>query len=83
MDEPKISVQMVITDWDWREDSRPELKIDDNHKTSALYIGNNFVADLDGRDTGELVLILEVYRDIFAKGVELLMEPNERMTCNE
>lgn len=72
MSKPEISTQVVITDWDWKETSRPELRLDDNSRTSALYIGDTLVADIDGKDKEDLLGSLESYRDIFAKGLEIL-----------
>ena len=82
MERNKISMQTIITDWGWREDCRPELKLDDNHKSSALYIGNNFVADIDGKDSDELINLLEGYRDIFAQGVKFIQQ-NDKVEFQE
>lgn len=63
----------LITDWDWNEDSRPELLIDDDVKSALLKVPGHESIEISGSGSDPSLCLrqqLSGYRDIFTKALE-------------
>ena len=67
----KPSIETRITFWDWEETSRPELRLLSDNE-AVIDVGGSSVVELVGKDRGEIVNLLEGWRDIIQAGIDLL-----------
>ena len=69
----KISVETLITDWDWSVSTRPTLLLSDAE--ASLYVGSldrSPDTTVEASDINGLLSLLEGYRDIFATACDVL-----------
>ena len=75
-----VTVEILITDYDWNETSRPALTISSDFKFANLYVGGTKAmmdlpcVEIIASDEEELRLLLEGYRDIFEAALQVLKE---------
>ena len=70
--ESNISEYHTITDFEWTEDARLELRIHVKDKLVEINVGPHHYIDVNDSTLNGVISQLEGWRDIFSAGVEYL-----------
>lgn len=74
MKKSDVTIETLITIYDWSDEARPELRIEPENNFVCVSIGGSEWFDIASEDRGDFIAQLEGWRDIFDAAVKVLKQ---------